>query len=51
VHDFDVYSELMTTDSQKLHVNIKLRHKVREDKPKGERKSGAGTSINPFTAR
>jgi len=38
----------MTTDSQKLHVNIKLRHKVSEDEPNVGRKCGAWTSINVF---
>jgi len=41
MHDFDVYTERMTTDSQKLHKNKKLRHKVSEDEPNGGRNSGA----------
>jgi hypothetical protein len=48
MHDFDIYAEWMTTDSQKLHVNIKLRHKVSEDEPDGGRNSEAWTSINLF---
>jgi len=41
----------MTTGSQKLHVNIKLRHKVSEDEPDGGRNSGAWTSVNVFATK